>query len=1037
MRHGFAVAGSLLAACLLVSCGGGGGSGGAGTGGGPRAVGSACSGNALSPGFAGATTGEGAGDGAGDGGGGGAGGGDGVGVGGALGQFRGALVVATDQFGNKLGETVTDEERGLATLRVCAYDGWVTIEIQGRDGATYFDEATGQSEPFPAGKRLRGRVPVVTRDIGITPFTEAAAQLMDATVASGVPLTGEQISAANQRIGEVLSDQVPGIYRPATSATTFAEIDITRLPKILNESNARQPGTLTDTASGQYGAVNAGFSRAAGTFLRGDPSPTLTASEQIAADLADGRLDLQGLTGPVAGDKPPAYTYDSLWRAKTIGSGLTAQEAGDDALKTKNAPVAVYHFSASRTYQSCSFATGACTPLVRRTDGSQTVTLDARGILSVRRFLMASMGPQLRFISARHEATLPGTFVEVRVGTQGEVIALRQDRSGVVYLDAMQLLEVRGDEEVDYDAAINDFVDRRGVLRAAVTTVDTRDLPLSAVGGNLSVLSLEASPSARTYRNGAAGLPPSFLAVLSDGRLFGVRPSAASGSFDARWGGAQWIPLPAPEPLLGVVYDKYVPPGHDPAYGPAPSSASRLPFSGPRRLYGLTRRGEVKVWLEGESGTGRTLAIPGKVRQLAAESKASVHALTADGQVHWINADQAHRVAAGDTIVEQSTIAAYPRPFALNEVRPVLADAARPICWVANNAAVVCRTGEVFRWDEVGAKLDATADPTLSVCGSTVSPRPGVRGVRDEAYVSGGLGPAALAQVQGGIGPVWRINAVAEFDLGRQGDFRQDCRIEGTRYLGVNGQTADQATAEGRRNVATDLVPFPDGAGGTRLSSYITGAQLRSGLASATRFFAQPRVTGSSGPLGYDGTLQVTAPQAGAFAHLSDVLALPGTAAAPDAIAERPPILLSGSFSAVPGGRSSFAITQMTDGVVNRTVGLGGGPRTWGDDDRIATGSTIAEWEFSPDPLATCAAGCVDERGQNRRWQTLLMPTTDRDDPYGYNLCFRIRIEKPATAAVRFICSRHLADGTAYGFNLTDRVLRPSGLLELIDFRLF
>jgi hypothetical protein len=1003
----------LLAAFALSACGGGGSS-----------TPGDCT-PSVATGFAGLIN---TGDGDGGAGGGGGIGEGGVGVGGSLGQFRGALVAVTDQRGALIGEAVTDDQRGLVTVKLCDYAVPITAEVRGRDGATYFDEATGQAEPFPPGKRLRVRVASVTNHIGVTPFTEAAVQLMEA---SGVS-SADQITAANQRIGRVLSDQVPGIFRPPSPTGGFGEIDITRLPRILNEDNARTAGTLPDTPGGRYGAVNAGFSRAAGSFLVGDPTPALTGAEQLAADLADGKLDLQGLAGPVAGDRPPAYTYESLWRAKTVGSGLTTEEAGDETLKAKNAPVAQYYFSVSRTYQSCSFATGSCTPLVRRTDGSQLVELDSKGQLSIRRVLVATMGPQLRFITARHVVDLPGTFVEARIGTQGEVVALRQDRASFLYIDAMQLYEVKGDEPVDYDPAIEDFVDRNGVLMAAATTVDTQVVPVAAVGANLRVVTYENSPSARTFQDGEAGIAPAFVAVLTDGSLRGIRPSSASGSFAQRWGAPQWIQLPVPEPLQSVVYDKFVPPAHDAAYGSAPKSEPRLPFSGPRRLYGLTRKGEVKVWLEGRQASGRALAIPGKVVQLAAESKASVYALTADGQVFWVNADQAHQAAAGEMLTERP-MAQYPRPFALNHVQPVIALADKPICWVANDIAVVCGTGEVLRWEEIGATLDATPDLSFSFCGATTGVSTTGRPLRDEAYVSGGLRPVLPAQTPPGLGPVWRVNSVAEFQLNRQGDFRQSCRIEGVRFLGVNGRTADQATTEGRRSIATDLVPLPDGRGGTALSAYITGRELRQGLSGALALFAQGSAAlPSTSPAGYFASLQISSPQSGALSYLS-VLSGPV-----DIGQTRPPVLLTGSYLPAPGGTSSLQIAQVTDQAEPRTVNLAGNSRTWNDEQRFRLGSeTIAEWQFSPDPQAGCGEGCRDERGQLARWQVLLLASTDRADPYVYSLCFRIRIEKAATANIRFICTRHGQDGAALGFNLTDRTLRPDGLLELVDFQLF
>ena len=82
------------------------------------------------------------------------GGGDGDGAG-SLGQFRKTLVIVRDKNLNEIGRAVTDEENGAVTIRLGDCRDPIEVEYAGGDGATYFDEATGQFEPFPAGERLR------------------------------------------------------------------------------------------------------------------------------------------------------------------------------------------------------------------------------------------------------------------------------------------------------------------------------------------------------------------------------------------------------------------------------------------------------------------------------------------------------------------------------------------------------------------------------------------------------------------------------------------------------------------------------------------------------------------------------------------------------------------------------------------------------------------------------------------------------------------------------------------------------------------
>lgn len=1006
---------------LLSSCGGGGGSS-------PVQVGSQgdCE-QLIKSGYTGQLD-FGQGEGSAGGGGGIGAGGDGeggVGIGGALGQFRGALVVVSDGTGRKIGEALTDEARGMVTIRLCNYAGPVLAEIQGRDGATYFDESTGKAEPFGLGRRLRVKVATVTSNLGITPYTEAAVQLMDA---QGAGMEAGKIAAANERIGRVLSDQVPGIYRP--NGSVGAPIDITRLPIVLNASNAGVAGTLTDTRQGQYGAINAGFSRSAGTFLPGDPTPTLTATLQFAADLADGRLDMQGIDGPVAAVAPPAYTYETLWRSKTVAAGLTAQVAGDDLLKAKNAPVNEYNFGASATYQSCSYATGTCTPLLRRTEVTQTVRLDAKGVLTLRRALTATLGPQLRFVTEKHEAVIPGVFVDVRIGNQGEVVALMQDRRTLRYIDPVELYQVTGREP------LVDNVDTTGVVKAAVTRVDTVTLDPTSGRAGLRIVDYTVSPLPRIYRSGAAGLPPAVLVVMSDGALRAIAPNGLTGSFAVRWAAPQLTDMPTPEPLLGVAYDKFVPPAYDPAYGAAPATETRLPWRGPRRLFGLTRKGEVKVWLEGEAAAGKRLAIPGKVVQISADAKASVFALTADGKVYWINADQAHEANAGATLIDRP-LAQFPRRFPLDHVEPVFAKTDKPVCWLAQTVAVVCETGEVVRWSEIPATLQGAADSNFVVCGASTASVSSNSALIDNAYVSGGLTAPVLVPISAGVGPIWRVNSVQEFQFSRQGDFRQSCRIDGMRFIGVSGQTVDAGTLEGRRNIATEERAFPDGNGGSFQSTYLTGLQLRTALESVMSLLgssAQPASVPSSGPTGLVGLLQVgTGGESSGFSHFSAVRSQSG-----QAIDVRPAIRFGGSLT-VSGGTSAMQLRTISD-ETNRRLALplqgvrpSGDVRTWNDSDLIPLNRAIKEWEFV-DPLATCGTGCRDERQQFNLWQVMLIGVNNRDDPYAFDLCFRIRIELRAAADIRFVCSRHDDRGAYKAFNLTDRVLRPDGLLDLVDF---
>src|SRR5690606_3827046 len=236
---------------------------------------------------------------------------------GALGQFRHTVFIVRDRNLQEIARTVTDAT-GMVNIRLpggCI--GPLEVEYQGGPTAQYFDESTGRFEPFPDGYRLRARYPSLPPRFGVTPYTEAAVRLMEATAGRvSTVLDPDEIRAANDRIAEILTDQVPGAYRSANDGS-FAPIDITIAPVTLNDQNARLAGTLGDDPSGRYGAVVAGLAVASGTFgatgtggalaapsAPGGSAPTvkqtqglppaLRAMLQLADDLSDGNLDLQG-----------------------------------------------------------------------------------------------------------------------------------------------------------------------------------------------------------------------------------------------------------------------------------------------------------------------------------------------------------------------------------------------------------------------------------------------------------------------------------------------------------------------------------------------------------------------------------------------------------------------------------------------------------------------------------------------------------------------------------------------------------------------
>ncbi|MFK7967462.1 MAG: hypothetical protein AB8C46_26160 [Burkholderiaceae bacterium] len=1042
----------MIGLATLVACGGGGGDGG-GSGPGPIVSPDPNCRIEVKSGFTGVAPQDGNGlglnEGQGDGFGGdgdGDGAGEGIGAGGSLGQFRNTRVVVKNLANpEQTGEGVTDDVKGMVSLKLCDIDQAHEVAFIGGEGATYFDEARKQFVPFAEGKQLRTQVVVArTRGfIGVTPYTEAATQrnqneegqAFSNPGAAGLKSATKAIDESNRAVAAILADQLPGVYRANDGGGLF---DITGLPVVLNDENVDQPGTLTDNNRGRYGAANAGLAVLAGTFLSNDPTPALTISEQLGRDLTDGRLDMVDSSGcSIVGgeaanggcapdDGDIGYTYETLWRGKTVATGQTSSQAGDASLRDKRAFVAVYRVAARRAYQSCAFPRGTCEPLLRATVANQTVSLDSNGQLTIRRGLSAPFGDQLRFITRESgDRAIAGTYVEVKVGSRGEVIALTSDRSAFVFIDPLEVYAVTGQEPLTPDGF--DLPANNDPLQAAIDNVQTVRIDIAAAGvSNPRAASFTPSPGARVFQDGANGVAPAFLYLLPNGQLRAVRPSAQTGSFNARWGNPEQFDLPQPDKLTAIVYDKYAVPGLVDAYGPAPSQAVVQPYRGPRRLYGLTRTGTVRTWLEGAAAPGVELAVPGRVVQIVGEAAAGVYALNSLGQVFWLNPDQAFNTSDGINGRGGSSLPNRVAP--LNSVQQLTIP--EQICWITRTEAVACNSGQIYRWNE--RLVNFVFEPTrFNACGigSAGAIRPGTD---DIARVGTGISDVNAVSLAADIGPIWRLNAADEFSYARNGTFRETCQVDGVRFLGVNGTETDEAGARGLRSIAGTRSTFTRN-GQTLELPYITGQQLRVALETASAAFAAngPGVRDSTGPVGFRATIDMNASAGqGSFSHSTKIFSQQGTDRT------RPDLRIEGGYSS-SGGNSTVDITRMIDETGNRALAVNGSARSWSDNDLVAlNGIPFGEWEVS-DPNPNCA-NCEDERRQSQRWQTMILPTTDAEDQYGFRVCLRIRVEgvSTSTADIRFACTQHDNDGRfRRTVTMTDRVLSADGSLDLIDFR--
>ncbi len=250
---------------------------------------------------------------------GGADGDGGVGAGGDFGQFRGANACVFLDNGTQLGCALTDNVKGMVTIKPGReYKGGLRIELSGTPTATYYEEGRDTYVPFPADRKIRVWVPAIARNIGVTPFTEAAYRLLTEgtapeSVGSGTP-TRAQIRAANERVRLALNEHFP---------TALHVDDIARLPFIKSQGLAA--GSMRTDPRGRYGLVNGAFSKQA-SFHNGDSTtPTLDAVRQLAEDLLDGRID--GRNGDQPAGAPGARTYDPNTLTGELSSALAEQAA--------------------------------------------------------------------------------------------------------------------------------------------------------------------------------------------------------------------------------------------------------------------------------------------------------------------------------------------------------------------------------------------------------------------------------------------------------------------------------------------------------------------------------------------------------------------------------------------------------------------------------------------------------------------------------------------------------------------------------------
>ncbi|MEZ5739329.1 MAG: hypothetical protein R3E68_07665 [Burkholderiaceae bacterium] len=257
----------------------------------------------------------------------------GIGAGGSLGQFRGAEVYVFLKDGTELGHAVVGETSGLVTIKPGRdYVGPLLVEVRGKAGAQYFDEAKKAFVDFGTSEVLRARVSQANRNIGITPLTEAATAWLQANPNTGNTPLAERIDQANSLVGDEIGRFLPANYRVN---------DITLLPVLIGPGSGK--GAATPDAQGTYAVVLAALPESASQFNPGLSSPALSFSKSLALDLTDGQIDARRIDGrPVA--EPGAASYGLPELGAQLTSAINRAEAtiGDPTQRdTAGVPVSL------------------------------------------------------------------------------------------------------------------------------------------------------------------------------------------------------------------------------------------------------------------------------------------------------------------------------------------------------------------------------------------------------------------------------------------------------------------------------------------------------------------------------------------------------------------------------------------------------------------------------------------------------------------------------------------------------------------------
>jgi len=234
----------------------------------------------------------------------------------SLGKILKAKVVLKNATNNApIGEQNTGST-GKVTFTIPSSVSTVIAEVQGGNGAQYFDEATGQMVDLPAGSMLRAATTIVANnsEIGVTALTEAAVKRAE-TLANGGNII-PQLNAAKAQI-----------------ESAFGVADILKAPTLVGSQ--QELAALGSSAAEQYALRLAALAKVAQQQLgTTETAPALKLAQAIVKDLADGDIDGSDNEGALPYD---VATFASQYQAQAIkliqDFIASASQNGFDAVK--------------------------------------------------------------------------------------------------------------------------------------------------------------------------------------------------------------------------------------------------------------------------------------------------------------------------------------------------------------------------------------------------------------------------------------------------------------------------------------------------------------------------------------------------------------------------------------------------------------------------------------------------------------------------------------------------------------------------------